>query len=215
MDGLLEAKRLRKRIDELQHWRRVGIRTLGEGKLYEQERDRQAALSAAKPLPSSAPGSAAAGATAGATSAPAALNPTPTAAAAAKETSAGPRLSSPLSFSPAAATGGQEAAAAVAAATGLSDDVAWLQKQPGHELLSPEERKLCGQLRLRPDHYQLAKDALVRLIVKSDCHQGRREIAVFHFFRSGRKPRMLKEISGCSRYYSFLTECLSYVRISS
>jgi len=170
VDGLLEAKRLRKRIDELQHWRRVGIRTLGEGKLYEQERDRQAAMSAAKPLPSSASGAAAAAAGTAAD----ALNPTSTTTAsggvkdvtsgkhASGGASAGPRLSPPFAFSPPPANCGQEAAAAVAAATGLTEDVAWLQQQPGYELLSSEERKLCGQLRLRPDHYQLAKAALVR-----------------------------------------------------
>jgi hypothetical protein len=51
VDGLLEAKRLRQRIDALQHWRRHGVRTLGEGALYDHERDRQAAATAATALP--------------------------------------------------------------------------------------------------------------------------------------------------------------------
>ena len=41
MEGLLEAKRLRKRIEQLQHYRRVGIRTIAEASLYESERERQ------------------------------------------------------------------------------------------------------------------------------------------------------------------------------
>lgn len=38
VNGVLEAKRLRKKIDKLQHYRRMGIRTISEGILYEKVR---------------------------------------------------------------------------------------------------------------------------------------------------------------------------------
>ena len=41
VEGLLEAKRLRKRIEQLQHYRRMGIRTIAEAGLYEAEREKQ------------------------------------------------------------------------------------------------------------------------------------------------------------------------------
>lgn len=37
MSGVLEAKRIRKKIDQLQHYRRMGVRTITEGILYEKQ----------------------------------------------------------------------------------------------------------------------------------------------------------------------------------
>jgi hypothetical protein len=39
--GILEAKRLRKRIEQLQHYRRLGIRTQAEANQYEAEKKRR------------------------------------------------------------------------------------------------------------------------------------------------------------------------------
>eukprot|EP00616_Rhizochromulina_sp_CCMP1243_P003341 CAMPEP_0118984516 /NCGR_PEP_ID=MMETSP1173-20130426/37931_1 /TAXON_ID=1034831 /ORGANISM="Rhizochromulina marina cf, Strain CCMP1243" /LENGTH=513 /DNA_ID=CAMNT_0006935181 /DNA_START=97 /DNA_END=1634 /DNA_ORIENTATION=+ len=139
VEGILEAKRIRKRIQELQEYRRLGIRTLNEAQLYEGEK--RAALDAlASGEPDSAGGS--------------------QRVVAVTSSSSSTRDDGSTRYV-VRRTGEWEKAQNEAADESTTTDADFLRQAPGADLLSDKEKQLCTDLRLMPKHYMAIKDALI------------------------------------------------------
>jgi transcriptional adapter 2-alpha len=164
VDGLIKARKLRSQIALYQHYRRMGVRTLEQGRAYEVERKkRETELKAQKqrqqtPYLFQPPAGAAAGSTAAATAA--------TAAAASSQSSTSDAAAGGGGNLLDGAVGGRRRGPGQGEERGskrsADDAAAIISKAPGFELLAPKEAELCVAVPMLPMHFLAAKEALVR-----------------------------------------------------
>ena len=167
---LTDEQRLRRRIEQLQTYRANGIRSLADGEMFENEkRKRDAQIGGGKKAalssfdaPLSGKGKKRA----------ADISAEEERLAKARKDVGGKGLAASAASSSAAAAAA--AAPAPAAAASSSSVVAGggaggavnpefdVSKMPGFELLSQQERLLCGTLQMVPQHYLMIKERLIR-----------------------------------------------------
>jgi len=149
IQGLLNEIRLRKRIEQLQHYRLNGIRTLADAELYEAERRRREAAMGGKKATSMdayTPYTKGGGKKRG-----------PTEAAAGEDE----RGKKGKTESGTAAAASSSSSTSPSPSTSSTSD--WdVSRMPGGDLLSSQERALCSTLRLLPQHYLMIKERLIR-----------------------------------------------------
>ncbi len=145
---------MRKRIEQLQNQRMNGVRTLADGELYEAERKRREDLER-KREESKLSGKGKRGAAA---------------AAAMNIDKTEPKIRKVESVTGSDSAAASSASAAAAAGAGGGGGASTYQTLPpldlsnleGADLLSADEKKLCSELRLLPQHYFVVKERLIR-----------------------------------------------------
>lgn len=139
IDGLIKARKLRTQIQIYQSYRKMGVRTMEQGRQYDIDRKkREVDVKAQKQRQQSAYGAQ------GALDGPAANNTT------ARRRNA---IDDEPSSAKAPARGNKRAP---------EEAVITINKAPGCDLLSPKELELCTAVPMLPMHFLAVKDALVR-----------------------------------------------------
>jgi len=150
VDGLVKARKLRNQIALYQHYRKMGVRTLEQGRQYEIDRRKRENEARAQKQRQQTPY----------------LFQTASSAAGSDNTRR--RGADDGVATAGAGTGLGESGVGDARTIGASrkrsteDTAATLSKAPGFELLSPKEVELCTSTFLLPMHYLAIKEALVR-----------------------------------------------------
>ena len=137
--GLLTAMRLRKRIAQLQHYRKNGIRTLAEAEEFEAEKRKRETELALKKQRESASYLYESG----------------------RQQSGGRERSNRWLNRERGEDGTNDKKRGSMRGRGGSIPLD-LTGAPGAELLTPKEKDLCSELRLLPKHYMVIKDTLIR-----------------------------------------------------
>jgi transcriptional adapter 2-alpha len=180
--GLLTAMRLRKRIQQLQHYRRNGIRTLAEAELYESDRKKRDTEQALKKQRQGASylyesGRSQTGSGSRERKSRALNRERSTTDIGGGDEGEGMDLVDAMGAANGESSNGVEGGAggsreralskgeileAVSAAGGTYTPLPSIKSAPGAELLSQNEQELCAVLRLLPRQYLVIKDALIR-----------------------------------------------------
>ena len=198
VNGLLASMRLRKRVQQLQHYRRMGMRSLAEARLYEAEKKRRDMALALRKQRQKSAYLYESGRTSGVT----------TARARDRTSRRAQRDSQGCDDAVDEQDGAEEeegqadheaAASSIGGAGTVASghkNILDLTDAPGVELLSDKEKNLCQMLRLLPKHYIVVKDTLIR------------ESLRLGFLQKGVARQLIKiDVSKVNQIYDFFIQC--------
>ena len=194
VNGLLASMRLRKRVQQLQHYRRMGMRSLAEARLYEAEKKRRDMALALRKQRQKSAYLYESGRTSGATTARARDR---TSRRAQRDSQGGDDAADEQDGAEEdeGQDGAEEDGGAGSTAAG-SKNILDLTDAPGVELLSEKEKNLCQTLRLLPKHYIVVKDTLIR------------ESLRLGFLQKGVARQLIKiDASKVNQIYDFFIQC--------